>query len=76
MAFKEQQHPFYKPLWRRVVIVVFIACWLGFEVYSGQDGMWVALSAGMLAYAIYIFFLTWPKEGTKEGPKDDEGQQA
>jgi hypothetical protein len=68
MAFKEQQHPFYKPLWRRVVIVLVIAGWLGFELYTGQGGLWVALSGGMLAYAIYIFFLTWPRGG----PKDDE----
>ena len=68
MAFKEQQHPFYKPLWRRVAIVVFIAAWLVFELLTEQGGLWVALAGGALAYAVYVFFLTWPKEG----PKDDE----
>ncbi len=31
---KEQQHPFYKPLWRRVAIVAVIVFWLGFEIYQ------------------------------------------
>ena len=34
----EQQHPFYKPLWRRVVIVAVIVFWVGFEYYMGQRG--------------------------------------
>jgi Na+-driven multidrug efflux pump len=67
MAIKEQQHPFYKPLWRRVVIVLTVAIWLGVELYMGERGIWAALAGGMLAYAIYIFFLTWPKDE----PKDD-----
>ena len=72
MATKEQQHPFYKPLWRRVVIVLVIAVWFGFELYMGGGGLWLALAAGSLGYAVYTFFLTWPKdEGPKdEGPKD------
>lgn len=62
MANKEQQHPFYKPLWRRVTLVAVIALWLGFELYMGSSGLWIAMPAGMLAYAIYIFFITWPKD--------------
>jgi len=71
-AFKEQQHPFYKPLWRRVVIVLVIVAWLAFEVFSSQSGLWIGLAAAALAYAVYVFFITWPKEG----PKDDGGGEA
>ena len=67
MAFKEQQHPFYKPLWRRIVIIAVIAFWLGFELYMGSGGLWIALAGGMLVYAVYIFFITWPKDA----PGDD-----
>ncbi len=66
MAIKEQQHPFYKPLWRRVVIVAVVAAWTIVEVMTGADGFWLLLSGGMLAYSIYIFFITWPKD-TPEG---------
>ena len=47
----EQKHPFYKPLWVRVAMVVSITLWLG-------------LAAGMLGYAVYTFFITWPKDGS------------
>lgn len=67
MASKEQQHPFYKPLWRRVVIVAVIASWLAFEIYKGSEGFWIAIAGAMLAYAVYTFFITWPKDE----PKDD-----
>jgi hypothetical protein len=62
MANREQQHPFYKPLWRRVALVASIVAWLAFELYMGSSGLWIALAGGMLAYAVYIFFITWPKD--------------
>jgi Ca2+/Na+ antiporter len=71
----EQQHPFYKPLWRRVAIVAVIFFWLCFEIVTGSSEIWIVLALGMLAYAVYTFFYTWPKEenGT---PKDDGGPSA
>lgn len=65
MATKEQQHPFYKPLWRRVLIVAVVAAWTVFEYVTGADGLWLALAGGMLAYSVYIFFITWPKDEPK-----------
>ena len=58
----EQQHPFYKPLWRRVMIVAVIFFWLFFEIYTGSSEIWIVLALAMLAYAVYTFFLTWPKD--------------
>jgi hypothetical protein len=64
----EQKHPFYKPLWVRVAMVVTIALWLGFEIWQASSGagsgLWMALAAGMLGYAVYTFFITWPKDGS------------
>jgi hypothetical protein len=62
MANKEQDNPFYKPLWRRVAIVASIVAWLAFELYMESSGLWIAIPAGMLAYAVYILFITWPKD--------------
>ncbi len=56
----EQSSPFYKPLWRRIAIIAAVALWLGFEIYGGS-GFWTAIAAGMLCYAVWIFFLSWPK---------------
>lgn len=58
----EQQHPFYKPLWRRVMIVAVIFFWLCFEIYTSSSEIWIVLALAMLAYAVYTFFLTWPKD--------------
>lgn len=66
MASREQQHPFYKPLWRRVAIVLVVAAWLAFELHQGSDALWVAIAAGMLFYAVYTFFITWPRDGAKD----------
>ena len=68
----EQKHPFYKPLWRRIGIVVVIALWLGLELSRGSEWFWSALAGGMLIYAVYTFFLTWPKDA----PGDDAGPSA
>ena len=72
----EQKHPFYKPLWVRVAMVVSITLWLGFELWQANagrgSGLWLALAAGMLGYAVYTFFLTWPKGG----PGDDGAPRA
>ena len=68
MKPREQNHPFYKPLWRRIAIVVSIALWLGFELYTGGSGLWIALSAGMLAYAVWTFLIAFPKDDGGAAP--------
>ena len=76
MFKNEQKHPFYKPLWVRVAVVVAVALWLGFEIWQANagtgSGLWLALAAGMLGYSVYTFFITWPKDE----PTDDGGSAA
>jgi hypothetical protein len=67
MPSKEQQHPFYKPLWIRLAIVAVILAWLAFEYYMGAETLWMAIGVGMLVYAVYTFFITWPKDDGKTG---------
>jgi hypothetical protein len=57
----EQHHPFYRPLWRRIAIVVAIGLWLGFEVVYSRDLFWMIIAGCILAYGIWTFFLSWPK---------------
>ena len=68
----EQKHPFYKPLWRRVAIVVSITLWLGFEVWQRNSGLWIAIAGAMLVYAVTTFFITYPKDQ----PEDDADTRA
>ena len=69
--FKEQDHPFYKPLWVRIAIVVVVAGWVVFEVLNNAEPMWIIIALGFLAYSVYMFFITWPKDGAGDGRKDD-----
>lgn len=57
---REQDSPFYRPLWRRIAITAVVALWLAFEIYNGS-GFWMVIAAAMLCYALWIFFLSWPK---------------
>lgn len=70
MKRHEHDHPFYKPLWRRVVIVAVVAAWFAFETFYSRSELWMMLALIMLGYAIYVFFWTWPKENDAP-PKND-----
>jgi hypothetical protein len=59
--FYEQNSPFYRPLWRRIAITAAVALWLAIEIYDGESGFWTIIAAAMLCYAVWIFFLSWPK---------------
>jgi hypothetical protein len=48
-------HPYYKPLWARLLIVGSCAAWAGFEFYSGAP-FWGVIVGGMGAYAAYKLF--------------------
>ena len=56
----EQASPFFKPLWRRIAITAVVAVWLGVEIYY-NNGLWIVIACAMLGYAIWTFFLSWPK---------------
>lgn len=57
----DQKHPFFQPLWRRIVIVGAVAAWLGFEVVYTKDTLWISVMTIMLIYGIWSFFINWPK---------------
>ena len=55
---KDAEHPFFRPLWRRIALVVFCAGWAAFEFWNGQ-AFWGTLVAGMAAYAAWIFLINY-----------------
>jgi hypothetical protein len=58
----EQDHPFYRPLWRRIAIVAVTALWAAFELYTQSNGLFMALSCGAFAYSVWTFLITYPRE--------------
>ena len=61
MALIDQKHPFFQPLWRRIVLVVVVAAWLSFEVFYTYDTLWMSVATVMLIYGVWTLFINWPK---------------
>ena len=62
---KDAEHPFFRPLWRRIALVAICAGWTAFEAWNG-DGFWLALAGGMTAYGAWVFLLNY--KGPAETP--------
>jgi hypothetical protein len=58
---KDQEHPFLRPLWRRVVLVAFCAVWAIWEVAYNREAFWSTLAVGMAIYAAWTFLVSYPK---------------
>jgi hypothetical protein len=52
---KDHEHPFFRPLWRRVAVVALCVAWSIFEFSTGAS-MWGMIAAGFAAYAVWQFF--------------------
>jgi hypothetical protein len=68
----DQDHPFYKPLWRRIALVAFTGAWAAYEIIVGRDPLWMVLTGGLCAYAAWNFLITWPKDKPAEGGPEAE----
>ena len=80
MALKENDLKWFRPLWRRVAVAVFLAIWLAWEVLWTRDTMWMVLVGAALAYVAWNFFYTFPKETSDAAlppadPSDDDKRQ-
>ena len=80
MKFLDPQHPFFKPLWRRVLTVVAPVAWGFVELWNNEAG-WAIVFFGAAAYAGYELFLV-PKAAPEEKPpagddaiRDDKGDE-
>ena len=66
---RDAEHPFFRPLWRRIALVVFCAGWSIFEFVAASP-FWGTLAGGMAAYAAWVFLLNYkpPAEAAAESP--------
>ncbi len=69
-------HPFYRPLWRRILLVAVTGAWACYENFVTKDPMWMVLTAGIFVYAAWVFLIKWvdPEDKPAEitGPAADE----
>ena len=66
MGKKELDHPFYRPLWRRIAIVAVCLFWVAFEVATGPDTMWLMLALAFTGYSLWTFIIAWPRKTDPE----------
>lgn len=64
MALIDPAHPFFRPLWRRVAVVIACLGWALFEIMTGSPG-WAMLFGGAGLYAAYVLLITTPPEDSE-----------
>ncbi|MBB5534368.1 hypothetical protein JNB71_05790 [Rhizobium herbae] len=72
IKFIDPDHPFYRPLWVRLLIVGFCAAWTAFEFWHGEN-TWGMIFLAVTAYTgcvLIIFFK--PKTAVVEETKTDD----
>jgi hypothetical protein len=55
---------FFRPLWRRVAVVAALALWTAVELAFG-DATWATITGAILAYSVWTFLISFPKEEEK-----------
>lgn len=52
----DSNHPFFRPLWRRVAILVVVLAWSLFEWWNGET-IWGLMTLAIAAYGFWVFFI-------------------
>jgi hypothetical protein len=70
---KDYEHPFFRPLWRRIAVVAICLVWSAVEFWSGAP-FWGTMALGFAGYAVWQFFYLFkPVEPEKPaGPEAEE----
>ena len=54
----ELRHPFFVPIWRRILLVLILGFWTMLEGLMGNQ-IWTLFVAGIGVYSIYVFFFNF-----------------
>ncbi len=54
---KASDHEFFRPRWRRILLVVLLAVWCAVEWFFLRDELWAWLTTGIFAYAVWTFLV-------------------
>jgi hypothetical protein len=68
MKFFDLQHPFYKPLWIRVLITAVCLGWTVVELLGGNV-FWAILFGSVGVYAFHQFFIAFNPRDPEDGSK-------
>lgn len=65
----DPHHPFFKPLWRRILTVALPGAWGGIEFYNGSTG-WGILFAAAAIYAAYELLIMYDRTMAKAAAEE------
>ena len=71
MKIIDTDHPFYRPLWRRVLLVGVCAAWTGVEYYNGEQ-TWGTIFLVVTAYAFANLILFFKPSNPAATPVEEE----
>ncbi|MBL8790020.1 MAG: DUF3329 domain-containing protein [Rhizobiales bacterium] len=57
--FQVPDHPFYRPLWRRLAIIAVSGIWTATEILWSGNVLWIVIAGGFFLYALYVFLIAW-----------------
>ena len=69
--FSSEPHPWFIPLYRRVITMAICVAWLVFELV-GQQPFWLIMAGAVNVYAIWEFFLGPSYRGAGKSPATDQ----
>ncbi|RUW58530.1 DUF3329 domain-containing protein [Mesorhizobium sp. M7A.F.Ca.US.008.03.1.1] len=67
---KDSEHPFFRPLWRRVAIVAVCVIWSIIEFATGTP-FWGMIALGFAGYAVWQFFYLYKPADEGKAPADE-----
>jgi hypothetical protein len=77
ILFGPVEHPWFDPLWRRIVLVVFCFGWTGVEYYFGNK-TWVYIVGAIAVFAAYAYLYAYkgPDDPSRETrPRMDKDEE-
>jgi len=57
-VIKDNEHPFFRPLWRRIAVVAVCAFWAVLE-FATNTPFWGMIALGFTAYAVWMFLISY-----------------
>ncbi|MBP1861209.1 hypothetical protein [Rhizobium herbae] len=73
MKFIDPDHPFYRPLWIRLLIVAVCAIWTAVEFYVNLETTWGMIFLAVTAYTACVLIIFFkPKTTVVEDAKPDD----
>ncbi len=71
MLKSDADHPFFRPLWRRIAILVVCLLWAALEFYGGSPN-WGMIALAFAGYAAYAYLIRYnPPDENKNAPAEE-----